>query len=270
MKRLSGVTQKQIIECWNNVAVLRAKQIKEGLDLSYDYVLIPTVLKLLEPCDHSRVIDIGCGPGVLSKKFAALAVSVTGIDMSKKMIQIARQGISTESNLTFVKSTIEDYALSFHSTPFSLAIANMTLVTTLDSHMFMQATASLLRHNAHFIITITHPWFWPLYWGYANEEWFDYKKEIFIENVFRISLDAAVDRPKTIHVHRPLELYIKNLALSGFVIEEIYEPIPDSDVLIKYPKPWLYPRFLAMRCIKIRVSRSLPHLHISNASKPMK
>ncbi|MFC1903737.1 class I SAM-dependent methyltransferase [Chloroflexota bacterium] len=251
MRRVVGVNQSEIIKQWDEIARLRADQIQKSRDLSYTYVLVPTILKLSTQSDFTAVIDIGCGPGFLIKKLCSKARRFVGIDMSKEMIKIAKAQCANLVNVEIRNSTIENFARNTKMPSFTLAIANMSLMTTLRLDKVLRAVAHLLRPKAHFIFTITHPYFWPFYHGYASKNWFDYKKETLIEDIFRISLESPESGPKTIHVHRPLEQYLCSLAKSGFVVDQICEPMPSEDIRAKYPKLWKYPRFLGMRCIRV-------------------
>jgi len=250
LKAVVGVTQQEISKQWDEVAKLRADQIEKGQDLSFDYILVPAILKLSAQSDFSAVIDIGCGLGFLTRQLASKAKCITGIDMSKKMINLAIEKCENVENIKFINSTVEDFTRKMKSTQFTLAVANMSLMTTLNLDRVLQSIACLLRPEAHFIFVITHPCFWPFYWGYAFENWFDYRKEVLIEGPFRISLDSSNEGLKTIHIHRPIERYIADLLRAGFIVDEVYEPMPTKDIEVKYPKPWIYPRFLSMRCIK--------------------
>ena len=52
----------------------------------------PPILRLLEECvpQGGRVLEYGCGTGGFVKKLASLGYSVTGIDPSSKMIEVAQ------------------------------------------------------------------------------------------------------------------------------------------------------------------------------------
>jgi len=48
------------------------------------------VLALLDPQPHERILDLGCGDGVLTKRLAALAASVVALDSSPEQVAAAR------------------------------------------------------------------------------------------------------------------------------------------------------------------------------------
>lgn len=249
MRPASTKTQDEITREWGKIAKLRADQIEEGKDLSYNFILVPCIFELCGQSDFAAVVDVGCGSGFLTKKLSKKAQRVVGIDMSQDNVNIAKERYSNTGNIEFMKTTIEDYAFGFKGPYFTLAVANMSLMTTLHLDSVLEAIASLLKSEAHFVLTITHPCFWPLYWGYSFEDWFDYKKELPIEAIFKISLETSSNLVTT-HVHRPMAQYVSELSKAGFIIDQISEPMPTKDIEWKYPKKWEYPRFLGIHCIK--------------------
>lgn len=249
MRPVHGKTQADIAAEWDRIALKRAAQIESGLDLSFRFVLVPSVLSLTADCDCTTVIDLGCGSGFLSAELASAATAVIGVDISPENIRYAAKRWQEIPNVDFETVSIEEYAARPDRLSFSLGVANMTLMTVLDLDGVMKSVARVIRPGGHLIATITHPCYWPVYWGYAEKSWFSYSREIAIEDRFKISLDSG-DGCITTHVHRPLERYFASISRAGFLVDEVREPMPTEEVGRRYPKPWQYPRFLAFRAIR--------------------
>jgi SAM-dependent methyltransferase len=249
MNPVHDKTEADIAAEWDRIALKRAHQIESGADLSFTNVLLPTVVSLATGCDSTAVVDVGCGAGFLSAQIASQASKIVGIDISQKNIDYARRRWSAISNATFVAISVEAYAEASDTPRFTLALSNMTLMTVLDLDRVIKSIATLLVPGGHLVATLTHPCFWPLYWGYADKKWFKYSDEIAIESEFRISLDPTPGFTTT-HIHRPLERYLASLSRSGFLIEELREPFPPSEIERQYPVPWRFPRFLSLRATR--------------------
>lgn len=76
--------------------------------------LNPTRLQFIaDRCDlaQKKVLDIGCGGGILSESLARRGALVTGIDISSKLIQTAIQHANGQiPNLTYLHTTAEQLA----------------------------------------------------------------------------------------------------------------------------------------------------------------
>ena len=58
----------------------------------------------------AKVLDIGCGGGILSESLSNLGAEVIGIDASEKTIGVAKaRSNKVGSNITFLQMTLEDY-----------------------------------------------------------------------------------------------------------------------------------------------------------------
>ncbi len=239
---------REIAKEWDRIAPIRLKQIESGQDLSYNHVIIPTIIEILDHCDLTEVIDLGCGCGYLTRLLAKKAKSVIGVDISEKSIDLAKKRSSEYSNIDYVHIDIESYSSLAVESSFSTAIANMTLMDVLFLDKVIKTVKLILKPQGHFIFTITHPCYWPVYWNYEKAQWFNYWKEIPIEADFSISLEKNRNYTTT-HIHRPLEMYINCLTKFDFEIVKIVEPLPPREILLKYPKKWEYPRFLAVHCV---------------------
>jgi 2-polyprenyl-3-methyl-5-hydroxy-6-metoxy-1,4-benzoquinol methylase len=248
MRPISAKTVEEVTLEWERIARHRALQIQTGKDISYRYILLPCIIELSSGCNFDSVIDLGCGAGFTTEELAKRANRIAAVDLSHENIQISRERLGCHSNLTLVNSSVEQYTETQHPGTFTLAVANMMLMTALSLDSVIRATAQLLKRGGQFVFTITHPWFWSQYWQYADADWFNYSSEIIIEAPFVISLQKE-EAFITTHIHRPLEQYVNVLHKHGFVIETIVEPMPAEEHKSLYPLPWQFPRFLGVRCV---------------------
>jgi predicted TPR repeat methyltransferase len=233
---------------WDAIAPIRDAQISQGKDISFLKVLLPAIEQLTINSDFTHVLDVGCGVGFITEALSTRASSIVGVDLSKRSIELAQKRLNYTHHAHFFYRSIEEFAEQTAPNSFSLAIANMTLMTALDLSSLLRSVARLLPPGTHFVFTITHPCFWSHYWGYDTADWFHYNQEIVVEAPFKISLDVA--DMVTTHVHRPLSQYISSLKEVGFLIEAVLEPFPPPDADPVYLHNWKQPRFLAIRCVR--------------------
>ncbi len=235
---------------WDRIALVRQQQMATGNDLSYQHVLLPSILETLDGCELTRVLDVGCGTGEPTKALATISEWIVGVDVSRRSIEIAQSVQHQLPNVSFYADTVENFARKWTGPAFTSAVANMTLMTCLNLRSLVGSIAKLLMPGGHLVASITHPWFWPHYWQYANADWFRYDKEIVLEAPFGISKDQT--HYTTTHVHRPFSSYTQTLSEMGFVIDRIFEPYPNESIQSLYPERWDFPRFLVFRAISQR------------------
>lgn len=232
IERIQTIENKQIVEMWNTIADIRYSQIKNGEDDSFSNVLLPNMLSFLDKT-YASILDLGCGNGLFTRELISYSPKITGIDFSEQNIKLAKQ---LNTNISFILSNAENYQ---SSQKFSCVISNMFLMDARNLKSIISNTTNLLEKNGDFIFSITHPCYWPIYWNYYKENWFDYNKEIIIQNNFRIG--QQILEQKTIHFHRPLEMYIQ------LINENKLELIKMKELKGKY---FSLPRFLLIKCKK--------------------
>lgn len=221
---------------WNTVCKSRQSIIDKGQDISLIAVTIPCILKNISENNPKILLDAGCGSGYLTYKAANLSTKCVGIDISENSICLAKS-MYKKNNLSFECCAIEEF---IYDIPFDTCIANMVFMDDPNWLISIRHIYDLLDKNGRFYFTITHPCFWPQYWNYQNEPWFNYNQEIFIENEFVTSLSKSIGI--TTHIHRPLSQYVSGLISTGFIIEKIEEIYPTIDTPEVYN--YEYPRFL--------------------------
>jgi SAM-dependent methyltransferase len=237
----------ELIAEWDALAPLRRRQISSGDDISYTRIIVPAVLNLVSSLKPSRVLDAGCGIGVLSAQMSHIANEVIGVDPSGRSIEIARE--LNAGRASFFQDTIEHFSLH-NSNLFDVIVANMVLMDVLDLDEFLSACSRMVSKSGYLIFSLTHPCFWPIYYGYNDEPWFQYQEQQIVEGPFRITADPVGSLIST-HIHRPLSAYSEAFKRANFRIVEMQEPIPSADLDKKYLSRWKLPRYLIGCCVQM-------------------
>jgi 2-polyprenyl-6-hydroxyphenyl methylase/3-demethylubiquinone-9 3-methyltransferase len=99
----------------------------------------------IAPLAGQRVVDVGCGGGILSEGMARLGAEVTGIDMGEEPLSVARLHLY-ESGLTidYQQSTAEAFALE-QPASFDIVTCMEMLEHVPDPESVVAACARLVR-----------------------------------------------------------------------------------------------------------------------------
>lgn len=103
------------------------------------------------PLAGLRVLDIGCGGGILSEGIARLGGSVTGIDVVERNVRIAARHAETEGlQIDYRCIAIEELA---HSGDVYDLVLNMEVVEhVVDLPLFLKSAATLVRPGGMMIV----------------------------------------------------------------------------------------------------------------------
>jgi len=101
------------------------------------------VLELLAPQPGERILDVGCGDGVLTKKIADLGCSIVGVDSSPDLVASARK-----LRLRVVET---DAAAMDFGPDFDAVFSNAALHWMKDADAVIRRVAQALRPNGRFV-----------------------------------------------------------------------------------------------------------------------
>ncbi|GIS15490.1 MAG: ubiquinone biosynthesis O-methyltransferase [Alphaproteobacteria bacterium] len=106
----------------------------------------------LRPLSNLRILDIGCGGGLLAEPISKLGGIVTGIDSSLSAIEIARQHAkSSELEIDYQATTAE--RLADEGTKFDVIYASEVIEHVSDRSLFLNSIQRLLTPKGVVIIT---------------------------------------------------------------------------------------------------------------------
>jgi SAM-dependent methyltransferase len=168
-----------------------------------------------------KVLDAGCGTGYLSKQLSDRGALVTGIDLSERMIAIAR---AQYPDIDFrVDSCAELRTVS--GAQFDLVIANYVLMDTPDLEDAMHAFSRILRIQGIAVLVFSHPCFPQGRATVSSDGEINYCWSFpYFERRKCVDPPWAHFTSEFIWFHRPLSDYWKAFRAAGFAVVDFEEP----------------------------------------------
>ncbi len=212
------------------------KKIREKESNANDLFEIPTLFSLLPDLTGKRVLDLGCGYGEHCISFIQKGADrVVGIDISEKMLEVAKAE-NSDSKIEYRLMPIED--IDQITEKFDVVISSLALHYVEDFKGVVKNVNGLLTPGGEFIFSQEHPFNTCHSTG---ERWTrDENGEKIHINLKNYGIEKEnestwfVDGIKK--YHRMFSTIVNTLVEAGFTIEKMVEPLPDEELLKKFPE----------------------------------
>lgn len=107
------------------------------------------ILDAAEGVFGKKVLDVGCGGGILSESLAREGAQVTGLDMGAEPLQIARlHALESGVDVNYIQQTVEEHA-DQHAGQYDIVTCMEMLEHVPDPESIVRACARLVKPNGH-------------------------------------------------------------------------------------------------------------------------
>jgi ubiquinone/menaquinone biosynthesis C-methylase UbiE len=208
----------------------------------------PVFEELVGKVDGQEVCSVACGQGREARYLAGRGATVTGVDLSAKLVEIARQHEEAEPlGISYLQGDAHTLdALGNDS--FDGVVCYMALMDIPELDSAVRAVARILRPGGWFAFVITHPCFKTP----ATGDLVDHTNQSVRRTVGKYFAEGYWDGPGANRnalpvgaYHRTMSTYVNSLTDAGLVIERMEEPPRDLQPV------WMeVPQLLYVRCHK--------------------
>ncbi len=108
-------------------------------------------IEALELTKNKKVLEIGIGTGRIAVKVAPFCMTLTGIDISPKTIERAKENLKEHKNISFICDDFSDY--QFTGT-FDVIYSSLTMMHFRDKKQVVTKIDTLLNKDGIFCLSI--------------------------------------------------------------------------------------------------------------------
>jgi ubiquinone/menaquinone biosynthesis C-methylase UbiE len=220
------MTKQSNQDFWKDFAGEYAELVGEEGDVRHKLVVNPAIFSLLGNLKEKTVLDAGCGNGYLTRKMAETAKEVTGIDLTEKLIEIAKSK-NNPPNVKFLQGSVNE--LPFDDKTFDTILSNLVLMDVEDLDKTAKEFLRVLKTGGNLVISILHPCFEnpPKTYSLYDEN----KKKIgrVVQEYYDTGLIKDESSKKENgqiyqHYHRTISDYLNTFADTGLKLSKSIEP----------------------------------------------
>lgn len=236
-------------DLWETHADWWIEGFTEGADPEYTEQILPLAAR--ELAGASRVLDVGCGDGQISRLLAPQADLVVGVDPTWNQITVAA---ARGGGAHYARSGAA--ALPFADATFDAVIACLVFEHIRDVDDAIAEVARVLRPGGHFGFFLNHPLLQTPNSGWIDDQLLDPPEQYWRIGPYLVEDETIEEVEKDVFIpfiHRPLSRYVNALAANGLLVERMDEPSPPAGFLAKaeeYAQASTIPRLLYLRAVK--------------------
>ncbi len=220
----------------------------DGVDPEYEEQILPLAARELEGA--TKVLDVGCGDGQVSRLAARLGADVVGIDPTWNCVSVAHERGSAVARAGAAQ-------LPFADASFDAVVACLVFEHIRDVDDAIAEVARVLQPGGRCCFFLNHPLLQTPNSGWIDDQFLDPPEQYWRIGEYLVENETIEEVEKDVFIpfiHRPLSRYVNALSSNGLLLERMEEPSPPAGFLAKaeeYAAASTIPRLLYLRTRKV-------------------
>jgi 2-polyprenyl-3-methyl-5-hydroxy-6-metoxy-1,4-benzoquinol methylase len=215
----------------------------------YHEMILPSLFELLGDIQQQSICDLACGQGWVARELARLGAQVTGVDLSDRLLALARQYEQQEPlGIRYVQDDAQRGSL-LPDRCFDGCVCVLALMDIADLLAVFHTIHRLLKPGGWFIFAITHPCFEPSHaqWITTTEGSIMRAVGGYFKEGFWLSPPSGGVRSRVGTYHRTMSTYLNALVAATFALERMRESVATGERARQVPGNQEVPSFVLIR-----------------------
>ncbi len=203
----------------------------------------PNTLALLPEVEGKSILDAACGPGKYAEILLERGATVTGFDISPKMVELAKERNGGQGNFF-----VHDLSKPFETLPdesFDIVLCALALQYVHDWTLTIREFHRVLKPQGSLVISTEHPFFDFNFFKATN---------YFQTEPVKCTWKGFGTPVEVNSYRRPLIACISPITENGFYLDKLVEPLPTAEFERLDPRHFKelseFPSFLCVRAVK--------------------
>lgn len=203
----------------------------------------PNTLQLMGNVNGLHILDAACGPGKYAEELLQQGATVTGFDISPKMVRHAQERNANKAEF-FLHDLSQPFSFAADNS-FDKIVCALALHYVEDWNNTIKEFHRVLKHGGELIISIEHPFFEYNY--FKSENYFATEQVNCVWKGFGQPIEVNSYR-------RSLTDSLKPITDNGFYIDKLIEPKPTAEFEKLDPRHFeelnKFPGFLCIKAVR--------------------
>ena len=210
---------------WDNSAKWYDDLLEKGGTYQSDLIL-PNLLRLMNLKSYTKVLDLGCGTGFFARHFLKAGGIVTGVDLGKDLIEVAKA--RSDKKIQYHVGSADDLRF-LADNYFDRIVVVLALQNMEDPTKVLKECKRVLKNDGKILLVLNHPSFRVTKnssWGWDDGNKIQYRRIDAYLSAARSKIQMHPGDDPSVHTwtfHRSLQDYFKMFAKNDLAVARLEE-----------------------------------------------